>query len=99
MSVAEAQARISAREFAEWMAYYVREPWGGDRDDNAAAIIAATVANSSGRAPRVFKPADFLPKYGPTKRQSIQEMQARIMMYAKVSEQVKTKAPAKGKRQ
>lgn len=66
MSLAEAQARISAREFAEWMAYYTLEPWGQERADLRAGIIASTVANANRDAKKrrqPFKPQDFMPAF------------------------------------
>jgi hypothetical protein len=86
MSVAEAQTRISAREFAEWMAYYHRSPWGGERADYAAALICSTVANVSGRTKKQLKPEDFKPNYGPPKRQSIAEMKAILMRVSQNNE-------------
>ena len=64
MSVAEAQQRISSREFAEWMAYNRIEPFGYERSDLGHAITAATVANSArGKKGRTAKVADFLPRF------------------------------------
>ncbi len=36
---------MSSREFAEWVAYYGREPFGERRGDIQAAHIAAVIAN------------------------------------------------------
>lgn len=57
--------RMTAEEFGLWMALYLVDPWGEQRADLRAAIVASTVANyagmqrtkSAGRA----KPADFMP--------------------------------------
>jgi hypothetical protein len=38
---------MSSREFAEWVAYYRREPFGDRRGDIQAAHIASIVANCS----------------------------------------------------
>lgn len=67
--------RISSRELTEWMAYYQLEPWGEERADLRAGIIAATVANAA-RDPkkrrRPFRPEEFMPKFD-RRRQSWQE--------------------------
>jgi Protein of unknown function (DUF4035) len=63
MTVAEAQGRISSREFTEWMAYYTLEPFGEARADLRAGEVAATIANVH-RDPaksRPFTAPDFMP--------------------------------------
>lgn len=58
-------AQMPARLFAEWQAYFQVEPWGEERADLRAGIVAATVANpwrKEGSEP--FKPEDFMPKFG-----------------------------------
>lgn len=50
------------------MAYYSLEPWGPERADLNAGIIASMIANvnrDSKRRPEPFTAADFMPKYGP----------------------------------
>ena len=59
---AEAQARINAREFAGWKAYYDLEPFGQDRGDAGSAMVAYTVALCNGA--KDAKPSDFLPQFG-----------------------------------
>ena len=62
--MAELLARISSRELAEWMQYYELEPFGEERADLRAAIVATTIANSNRRkGKRAFKPADFMPRF------------------------------------
>ena len=63
MSVSEAQQRISASEFAEWMAFYQIEPFGEDRHDLRHGILCSVIAGlfaSKGNAP---KPEDFIPRF------------------------------------
>lgn len=82
MSLRRAQAEISAAEFAEWQAFYAIEPFGEERADLRAAIIAATVANSMRVKGRVLTPADFMPDFGDgSKRQTAQEMEAILRSY------------------
>jgi hypothetical protein len=49
------------------MAFYRIEPWGPERADLNAGIIASTIANchrDSTKRPEPFAPADFMPKFG-----------------------------------
>ena len=68
MPVAEAQARISSREFAEWMAYDRYHPIGPERLDLLAAMLAVTMVNLW-RAPKcpAVRLDTFLPRWGPKK--------------------------------
>lgn len=69
---------MDAREIAEWKAYYHLEPFGQDRQDAGAAIVAHTVAVTMGGA-KDARPADFLPRFdgdGGTRRQSGADMLA-----------------------
>jgi hypothetical protein len=62
MTVAELLQRISSRELSEWMAYYRLEPFGDERGDLQAGIVASAVYNVY-RDPRKtdpFEPRDFL---------------------------------------
>ena len=62
MTVAKAQREISSAEFAEWIAYDRIDPFGEERADLRAAIIAATVANAfRGKNGKTFMPVDFMP--------------------------------------
>ncbi len=71
MTVGELLGRISSREMAEWMVYYGLEPFGEERADLRAGIVASTVANTA-RDPKrqhePFKPQDFMPKFEDTER-------------------------------
>lgn len=65
MTVAEAQERVTAREFAEWQAYYRLEPFGEYRADYRMGVLAAITANlwkEKGEEPT--RPEDFLPRFG-----------------------------------
>jgi hypothetical protein len=58
-------AQLTARQWAEWKAYYDAEPWGELREDFRAGQICTTVANYAGkvRSDQVpaANPADFMP--------------------------------------
>jgi hypothetical protein len=82
-------AAMTARQIAEWWAYYCIEPWGPEQEWMRAGIIAATVANCAGGKKRgggAFKPSDFMPPpVGPVempKNQSVAEMRAMLEQIA-----------------
>lgn len=54
---------MSAAEFGEWYAMYLREPWGEYAADLRAGIVASTIANVN-RDPKHRKeawiPSDFM---------------------------------------
>ena len=53
---------MSARQFADWAAFYEQEPFGDFRADLRAGIVAATVANvHRGSKTPPFTPQDFMP--------------------------------------
>lgn len=66
-TVAELQARMSSREFAEWLADYRIDPWDElARGDLQAALVAQTVANSmrdSEKHPNPYPFDDFVLKF------------------------------------
>lgn len=67
---------MSSREFSEWLAYCEMEPFGEERGDLRAGIVASTVANVNRdpkKRPRPFQPRDFMPEFGESKGQSWQE--------------------------
>lgn len=69
MPVAEAQQRISAHEFAEWLAYDRLSPFGPEREDWRAGMVASKIVNIfAGKGTRLAKPEDFMPTF-PDKRE------------------------------
>ena len=78
MTVARLSAEMTAREFKEWQAYFDIEPFGEKRADLRAGIVASTVHNMQTR--HSLKPSDFMPDFGPKRRQTVAEMQARILV-------------------
>jgi len=76
MTVREAQTRMDAREFAEWLAYErLTGPLGGERGDLHTAIVAATVHNLWAKRPRKLR--DFMPQWA-QKRQTVDEQLALV---------------------
>lgn len=58
---------LSSWQISEWIAYYGLEPFGEERSDLRAGIVAATVANVNRDAKRrrdAFRPEEFMPKFG-----------------------------------
>lgn len=73
MTVREAQQRIDAREFAEWIAYSNINPFGEWRGDLRMAITTATIANANrGKKVRRYKPKDFMPQFHKPKQTSVE---------------------------
>lgn len=59
---------ISGRELAEWRAFYEIEPFGAEREDLRAGIVASTVANTARnpkRRRRPYRPREFMPNFRP----------------------------------
>lgn len=84
MSVAEAQAKISAREFAEWVAYCGIAPFGPERDDVRIGILGAGLGNLWIGKGRKLKHTDFMPKFDAPRQQSQQEIWSKLRAFASV---------------
>ena len=75
---------MSGEQLSEWLAYARIEPWGEERADLRAGIVAATTANChrSSRT-KAFKPDDFMPKFGKTdERQVVEDVANTLKMFA-----------------
>lgn len=56
-------SRIPSRILSEWMAYYSLEPFGQERDNMHAGLVASAVYNVNRdpkRQRKPFQPADFM---------------------------------------
>jgi len=66
MTVDQLLAQISSRELTEWMAYALVEPWGEERADFRAGVVASVTANAY-RDPKKrrtpYEPKDFMPSF------------------------------------
>jgi len=52
---------LSARQWAEWEAYALLEPFGPGQDNWRAGMVASVIANvNRGKGARAFKPDDFM---------------------------------------
>ena len=78
-------SRCDSREYAEWRALYELDPWGEERADLRAGIIASTIANVNRGKGKSFSPGDFMPEFDKPVRtlQTPQEMAAVLTMFAK----------------
>ena len=57
------------------MAYTRVEPWGEEREDWRAAMVASTIANvNRGKSQKPFKPEDFMPDVGGKRKKSADEL-------------------------
>lgn len=77
--MAEAQARISSQEFVEWQAYARLDPFGSERGDVQAAVVAQTVANAN-RGPKTpaYKLEDFVLKFDQPDALSPEDLRAKV---------------------
>jgi hypothetical protein len=62
MTVRELLTRMDSLEFSEWMAYYGIEPFGQERDNLHAGIVAKAIydVNQDPKKRRDISPADFI---------------------------------------
>lgn len=65
---------MSSAEFTEWMAYYQLEPFGQERDNWHAAVIASTMANVMRTKGRGVDVDDFMLKTKPARKQTPQSI-------------------------
>lgn len=57
----ELEVSVSARELADWAAYWGVEPWGAERDNMHAAVIASLIFNANrGKDTEPRKMDDFM---------------------------------------
>ena len=67
MPVGEMLARMTSAELTEWLAFFELEPFGPERGDLQAGIVASVIANVN-RDPKKRKkeytPQDFMPVFG-----------------------------------
>ena len=76
MTVRELLASTDSLELAEWMQYYALSPFGDERQDLQAGIIAATVANANTGKGKAFQPSDFMPYANENEEQTMDDMKA-----------------------
>jgi hypothetical protein len=76
MTVGEMLHRMTSSELAEWQVYErLYGPVGQERDDQLAALVAATIANAmSGKKGKRHKIRDFLPVWSKQKQSSREQL-------------------------
>ena len=76
----ELYSRLTSQEITDWFAFYSLDPWGGQRGDIQAAIIASTIANvNRSKDSKPMTPADFMPRFGEKpKKQTWQDQLAKV---------------------
>jgi len=78
-SLHDVQTYMTCAEVRQWRAYDVIEPFGEERADLRAAIVAHTVASCFAGRPQNIE--DFMPDFEQeTRRQTVEEMQARVRL-------------------
>lgn len=83
-TVEELQNRMSSSEFSEWLAYYCINPFGPERGDLNAGIIAATVANANrSKNSQAYTPKDFMPKFIPEAAETPEQLKNKFLTLAK----------------
>lgn len=71
---------ISSRQFSEWMAYARLEPFGEERADLRAGIVASVIANvNRGKKQKPYTPQHFMPDFEP---ESEEQVAARMLTAA-----------------
>ena len=68
----EMLSRMDSRELVDWMAYERVDPFGLDRLDLLAGIIASTIANvyrDEKKRKKPFQPDEFMPKFDARKKE------------------------------
>jgi hypothetical protein len=75
---------MDSLEFAEWMAYYAAEPFGAERDNFHAGIVAAMVRNVNTIKGSPVRPADFMLRTDPPKNQTPQQLKSSLRAYAAI---------------
>jgi len=76
---------MGAGEFAQWLAYYVVEPFGEARADIRTATLAALMANINcdpETQPKPFTVADFLPDYWQDPDDEAADLEMKMRMIA-----------------
>lgn len=62
---------MTGNQLQEWMEFFSLDPWGGERADMRAALVAHTVAVSAGAKKQGggnLKISDFMLEFGPPKK-------------------------------
>lgn len=76
MSLKRCQREVDSAEFVAWQAYSLLDPFGAERADWRAGMVAATIANvNRGRTTRPYHPRDFMPSFRPRPPEPVQTVE------------------------
>lgn len=64
----ELKATLTSAELTDWIAYFNLEPFGEERADLRAGIVASTIYNVNRGKGRAMHPIDFMPKFDDSTR-------------------------------
>ncbi len=80
MTRARLITEITGEELAHWVAFYEVNPFGLDRGDLQAGIIASTIANVNSK--KTYKAEDFMADFDrKPKTQTMDQMQRNCLKY------------------
>ena len=83
MTVKQMLARMDSFELTEWMAYSEVEPFGAERDNLHAAIVASTIANvNRGKNSKSFSPQEFMLHTEKPKEPDVDSQIAHMQVFA-----------------
>ena len=68
---------MTALEFERWKIAYRFDPWGEERGDLRAGIVASAAVASNPYCKRVPPPGDFMPQFGPKAEKREQALKPR----------------------
>ncbi len=82
-SVRQCQAEIDSLEFARWIAFFQRAPFGPVQEDLRAGLLASLIYNSNReRSARALHPWDFFPSIKPPPKKTVREMMEMARAFA-----------------
>lgn len=70
---------LTARQFEEWVSYYESNPFGEERADWRAGMIASVLASCHSKTR--YKPADFMPTFKQKTPQTEAQMKHALRMF------------------
>lgn len=74
-SVKELLSRVGSKELSEWIAYYRLDPFGQERADMRAAVVASIIANvNRDKKQKPYTMMDFMLNFEPPKQMSTKEI-------------------------
>lgn len=74
--------RMRPSQLGEWLALYLIDPWGAERGDLQAAIVAKTIANVNRdpkKRPAPYRNRDFMAYLEPEPPPSSAELEKRLL--------------------